>query len=125
MKARIPFKTSNPSGHKAMMEEIKRQCIEMNKDYEFELDSLVLFTLAEKYGFRKKRLDDFYKELLKQRRELHKYYAYSEAKDNDAGIEYIAAKHKLNNSYGYDVEENYNRIENELNREDNSNELCK
>ena len=120
MKARVPFKTSNPSGHKAMMEEIRRQCIEMNKDYEFELDSLFLFTLAEKRGFRKKRLDDSYKEVLRQRRKLHKYYACSENKD--AGIEYIAAKYKLENYYGYNVEENYKRIEAELDKEESENE---
>lgn len=120
MKARIPFKTSNPSGHKAMMEEIRRQCVETNKDYEFELDSLFLLTLAEKRGFRKKRLDDSYKDVLRKRRELHKYYACSE--DKDVGIEYIAAKYRLENYYGYNIEENYNRIEEELDKEESNNE---
>lgn len=79
MKARYFNRTSSTSPmtsneRKAMMDEIKRQCVEINDQYLADLDAVILFILHDKYGFGPKRLRKFWEEVKLGVKELQEYY---------------------------------------------------
>lgn len=109
MKARIPFHSVNPRGSAAMMKEIKAQCVEINREYELELDALVLWTLHTEQGWGLKRLLQFYEALIQERKQLHDFYTSDTPTKDEAGIEYFAAAYHLKN-YGLDIEAEYAKL---------------
>ena len=109
MKARVPFKTRNPSGAAAMTAEIRRQCVEINAEYELDLDALVLWTLHEQNGWGCVRLMRFYEGLLENRKRMHEFYSGDKPDKRDIGIEYFAATQKLKH-IGFDIEDVYCRL---------------
>ena len=108
MKARVPLSAYGMSLSKAAKDEIQRQCVEMNAEYEMELDALVLYTLRSCYGFGRTRLRRFYETLLSYRKALHVYYTRSDPKA-ETGVEYRIASERLSD-YGFDVKQQYEEI---------------
>ena len=83
---------------KAMDDEIKRQCVEYDKNNINEMDAIVLWLLHEKLGFGHKRLRRFYDWFHTEFDALVKRY---EMEDGDA---IWLATHKLK-EYGIDIAE--------------------
>lgn len=109
MKARLPYEARNPIGATAMTAEIRRQCVEINAEYELELDALVLWTLHEQNGWGCVRLMRFYECLLSNRKELHDFYSGDKPNKSDIGIEYFAATQKLR-QIGFDIKAIYQKL---------------
>lgn len=109
MKSRVPFKARNPTGAAAMNAEIRRQCVELNAEYELELDALVLWTLHEQNGWGRVRLMRFYEGLLSKRKEMHDFYSSGKPDKSDIGIEYFAATQKLR-QIGFDIGAAYQQL---------------
>ena len=59
---------------KALEIEIRKQIAESEKQFELDMDSMVLWTLHEKLGLGAKRLKEFYKAIKQGHDELTKYY---------------------------------------------------
>lgn len=59
---------------KAALAEINTQILEQDNEYSLDLDSMVLWTLHNSFGFGKKRLEDFYREMCKSHTRLRKRY---------------------------------------------------
>lgn len=57
-----------------MMHEINQQCLEADKRYSLDLDTMVLWTLFQCYGWREKRLHDFYLAMAKEHRRMREFY---------------------------------------------------
>lgn len=101
MKARI---TRNLSKNeiKAMMPEIRQQCIEQTEQYEAELDVVTLYTLSKIFGFGKKRLDRFYNEMFRLRDEMKERYRLGDDDSMGDYAMYVKLKEK-----GIDVKQMY------------------
>lgn len=54
-----------PAMESAMMHEINQQCLEADARFSLDLDTMVLWTLYQCYGWREKRLHDLYPERYK------------------------------------------------------------
>ena len=76
MKARPPVQLT-AKDRKAINDEIRRQCIEQTKQYEVELDVVVLYALHSIFGFGKERLERFYREMFKLREDMKARYGTS------------------------------------------------
>lgn len=63
-----------PTMEQAMMHEINQQCLEADKRYSLDLDTMVLWTLFQCYGWREKRLHDFYLAMAKEHRRMREFY---------------------------------------------------
>ena len=57
-----------------MKAEIKKQILLENKQYDIDIDAVVLYTLYSHLGFGKKRLRRFWEALKKNRDEMVKHY---------------------------------------------------
>ena len=57
-----------PTMEQAMMHEINQQCLEADKRFSLDLDTMVIWTLYQCYGWREKRLHDFYLAMAKEHR---------------------------------------------------------
>lgn len=71
MRVRIP---ANNALSSAARQEIKRQILEAQNQYDDLSDALMLWTLHEECGFGKARLERFYKSFLRLNKELQSYY---------------------------------------------------
>ena len=71
MKSRYGFTSQ---GKKAMVKEINRQILEQQEKFLQDIDVMVLWTLRKELGFGKKRLERFYKAVLRNYKELCKVY---------------------------------------------------
>lgn len=80
---------------KAAIHEIDKQLLEMDKQYSIDIDSMVLWTLHNSFGFGKKRLEDFYKAMLQGHLELRKHYEMDDT---------YPERHLLKQQTGVDVE---------------------
>lgn len=87
---------------KAMMSEIRRQCVENTRKYEIEMDSVTLWVLHRFFGFGKKRLQRFYDAYFKERRAMQDFF---EDYDGECMAEY-AMREELKKR-GVDVEKMY------------------
>ena len=58
----------------AMMHEINQQCLEADARFSLDLDTMVLWTLYQCYGWREKRLHDFYLAMAREHRRMREYY---------------------------------------------------
>ena len=111
MKARVPLKKIAPLASAQINAEIKRQCVELNEEYELELDALYLWTLHEDFGFGKIRLTRVYESMMRKRKELHDRYQpdHSIDREADVNIEHSVAYHRLLD-YGFDVLQEYEKL---------------
>ena len=63
-----------PAMESAMMHEINQQCLEADARFSLDLDTMVLWTLFQHYGWREKRLHDFYLAMAREHRRMREYY---------------------------------------------------
>ena len=84
-----------------MDKEIRRQLAEGNRKGNEDIDALVLYTLAEGYGWRKRRLRKFWNKFKEVHKDLCEYYMMDEPGDN----EWLA--HRKLKQIGVDVHEWY------------------
>lgn len=63
-----------PAMESAMMHEINQQCLEADARFSLDLDTMVLWTLYQCYGWREKRLHDFYLAMAREHRRMREYY---------------------------------------------------
>lgn len=59
---------------RALDKEIDRQIAEKDEKYAADLDSLILYVLMVKRGYKKKRLHDFWKDFIVVHKELRDFY---------------------------------------------------
>lgn len=71
MRARYGFTSQSK---KAMIQEINRQIVEQQDKFIQEIDAMILYTLYVELGFGKKRLERFYKAVIRNYKELCKFY---------------------------------------------------
>ena len=111
MKARVPLKKVAPLTSAQIEAEIRRQCVDLNAEYELELDALLLWTLHEEFGFGKIRLARVYESIMRKRKDMHERYQpeHSIDRSGDVDIEYSVAYHRLLD-YGFDVVQEYERL---------------
>lgn len=101
MKSRYFSRTSSTSPltaneQKAMVDEIRRQCTEINDQYLADIDAVILFVLHSQYGFGPKRLRKFWENVKAGIKDLNDFY---QMPDDVAWI----AKYKLK-EIGVDVD---------------------
>lgn len=82
---------------KAMDIEINRQIIEADREYQLDLNTLVLYTLYAHFGFGKKRLREFFLSMKQEHDDLINHYELEEEE-----FPWIARKKLLD--AGVDVE---------------------
>lgn len=105
MKARLPRVRQIPdSTLKDIKIEARAQCIEQLRQYEMELDSVVLYVLNTEFGFGKGRLERFYHKMFEQRTAMQN--EFGETDDSTIG-EY--AMRWILKEKGIDVEEMFSR----------------
>ena len=93
---------------KAMIREINRQIAARDEKYKEDIDALILYTLMARYGWKKKRLREFWKAFVEEHTALREFYQMND--DGDA--EWLA--HRMLREIGVDVHQWY--------KEDNQNE---
>lgn len=76
---------------KAMLDEIKRETVEVVQAYETDQDAAWLYTLRQEFGFGKERLERAYKRYFEHREQIQREYQGIEGD----GIRETAMKHKL------------------------------
>lgn len=86
---------------KAMNIEINRQIAERDAQYAADIDAMVLYTLMAHYGWKKKRLRDFWDAFNAEHKALREFYELDNPSDN----EWVA--HRLLKEIGVDVQEWY------------------
>lgn len=86
---------------KAMDIEISRQLVERDKQYAADIDAMVLYTLMAHYGWKEKRLKEFWKAFLAEHKALREHYLMDEPGDN----EWLA--HRKLKDIGVDVRQWY------------------
>lgn len=86
----------------AMNVEINRQLLEKDKQYAADMDAMVLYTLMTHYGWKKKRLKQFWKAFITEHKALRDYYQMNDPGDN----EWLA--HRKLQEIGVNVKEWYN-----------------
>ena len=67
---------------KAMNIEINRQLIERDKQYAADIDAMVLYTLMNRYGWKKKRLREFWEAFTAEHQALRDFYQMDDPGDN-------------------------------------------
>lgn len=72
MKARVPV--LNSKQRTAMRKEINKELADATKEYEKDVDDILIWYLHEEYGFGKKRLEKFIKGFNKRLKDLSDYY---------------------------------------------------
>lgn len=87
-------------GKDTMMSEIHKNLVEKEKELALDVDTCVLWTLHNKYGWGKQRLKKFYLDLFEEHLNMRKYYDI-----DDMYPERIKLKEK-----GVDVEAWYNEL---------------
>ena len=90
---------------KAMDIEIHRQILEKDAEYAADIDAMVLYVLMDRYGWKQKRLKEFWKAFNEAHKALRDYYEMHDAGDN----EWLA--HRKLKDIGVDVREWYEEME--------------
>ena len=68
---------------KAMNIEINKQIVKRDAEYQADLDALVLYVLASKYGWRKKRLRQFWDNFVNEHKALREHYCMENSGDSE------------------------------------------
>lgn len=103
MRARVPMSTVSRS---AMIREIQRELVEWTDAHSKELDAIYLLKLHQKKGWGKKRLEDYWREIWLEVRELKERYELEEVG--------LVAKDQLKR-IGVDLDELYKEMERTMN----------
>lgn len=90
----------NGVGEQTMRQEIRKQCLDMDKEYTLDLDTMYLWTLHQKYGWGLKRLKQFYMDVFAEHMRMRKCYEMDDM---------YPERHKLKEK-GIDIEEWYNKL---------------
>ena len=90
----------NGVGEQTMRQEIRKQCLDMDKEYTLDLDTMYLWTLHQRYGWGLKRLKQFYMDVFAEHMRMRKCYEMDDM---------YPERHKLKEK-GIDIEEWYNRL---------------
>ena len=91
------------AGQKALEHYIHQQCLSLDKEFTLDMDTVLLFTMYSKHGWRKKRLKQLYKDLFDVHTEMRKRYEMDDA---------YPERQKLKEK-GIDVESWYNKLFND------------
>ena len=86
---------------KAMNIEINRQLVERDKQYQEDIDAMVLYALMVHKGWKKKRLRKFWDDFIKIHKELREFYQMDAPGEN----EWLA--HRMLKEIGVDVHQWY------------------
>ena len=89
---------------KAMLQEINRQIVEKDEQYAADIDALILYVLMTHYGWKKKRLKQFWKVFVEEHAKLREFFGTDDT-------EWFA--HKMLRDIGVDVHQWYKEEENE------------
>lgn len=65
-------------GRKAMMHEINQQILAKDKEYQLDIDTMVLWTLHQCYGWGATRLRKFYVAMMKEHLRMREFYEMNE-----------------------------------------------
>ena len=106
MNARIPPKFTNKE-QDAMNKEIRRQCADINEQYERDYETVIIWTLYNVLGIEEPEIIEFYKSMLKERERMKEFYR-SDINPDD-GIDIFAMRLKLKDK-GIDVDKIINSI---------------
>ncbi len=96
-------KKLTPTVQTFVNQEIHRQLLEKDKLYTLDMDTMVLWTLSQAYGFGPKRLKKFYTTMFKEHLRMRQFYEMG-----DTYPERLKLKEK-----GVDVETWYNELFND------------
>lgn len=91
----------------AMNMEINRQLVERDKQYAADIDAMVLYTLMAHYGWKEKRLKEFWKAFIREHKALREFYMMDDPGDN----EWLA--HRKLKDIGVDVHQWYEENDDE------------
>jgi hypothetical protein len=61
-------------GRDAMMHEINRQILQRDKDYQLDIDTMILWSLKQFAGWGPKKLKDFYFFMFKEHLRMREFY---------------------------------------------------
>ncbi len=106
MNARMPLSSAQK---KALVNEVRRQCVEQTEQYEISIDAVFIYTLLEspplkKMKLGKQRIEQIYGDMFRFRKEMQERYQSSD--DADTGIGDFAIIMKLKER-GIDIEQMY------------------
>lgn len=87
-------------GRKAMMHEINQQILDKDKAYQLDIDTMVLWTLYQCYGWGAVRLKKFYVDMMKEHLRMRKFYELDDL---------YPERHKLKEK-GVDIEAWYSEL---------------
>lgn len=88
------------AGEQAIKEELNRRCLDADKQYTLDIDTMYLWTLHVKYGWGLKRLKQFYMDVFAEHIRMRECY--------EMGNTY-PERHKLKDK-GIDIEAWYNAL---------------
>ena len=103
-------------GRKAMMHEINQQILARDKEYQLDIDTMVLWSLKQFTGWGPKKLKDFYLFMFNEHMRMREYYEMDD----------MYPERKKLKDIGVDIEEWYNELLNKVDferKEDSSREL--
>lgn len=87
-------------GRESMMHEINRQILAKDKEYQLDIDTMVLWTLYQCYGWGAARLKKFYVAMMKEHLRMREFYELDDL---------YPERHKLKEK-GVDVEAWYDEL---------------
>ena len=90
----------NGAGKQAMMHEIHQQCLNADKAFTLDMDTMYLWTLHNKYGWGLKRLKQFYKDVFAEHFRMREFYELDDL---------YPERYKLKRK-GIDIEAWYNEL---------------
>lgn len=95
---------------RAMDIEIRRQCVEITKEYEVDLDTIPIYILHKHFGFGKKRIEQFYKLMHEEKKQMKERFASDQSATDESDIDVVAMRFFLKQD-GIDVQEMYDELE--------------
>ena len=87
-------------GHDAMVHEINQQILEKDKEYQLDIDTMVLWSLKQFAGWGPKKLRDFYLFMMKEHLRMREFYELDDM---------YPERHKLKEK-GVDIEAWYSEL---------------
>ena len=101
-------------GKKAMMHEIHQQVLEMDRQYQLDVDTMVLWGIRQYTGWGPKKLKDFYLFMFNEHMRMRKYYEmddmYPERKKlKDIGVDIEKWYEELRDKGGFTGKEGSSR----------------
>lgn len=95
----------NGPGEKALRHEINQQCLEADKGFTLDTDTMWLWTLHKKYGWGKKRLRQLYLDVFEEHLRMRHYYEMDDLyperyKLKEKGVDVEAWYNELFDEYG-------------------------